>query len=198
MIPCSGTIKASDINVELQRSGNAVFDINNTPERQLAGKPSGLIKFSDFACKSYGFKLTVGQANGNGATTTGYYNSDGGYGKTGLINGARPAQYFNAGFMGSTQGFYIHDFFVAGVRGNTFFQAIFDASNSGGYPTNAILPFGRNPTLIVRTTAGAQATAKCYYYRTSIDSIRCDDASIINMFLGNIGGDLFCTLQYGA
>lgn len=52
MIPCTGTIKASDINVELGRSPNGLFKIGSAEERSLAGVPNGLIKFSDFACKS--------------------------------------------------------------------------------------------------------------------------------------------------
>ncbi|SOK58531.1 hypothetical protein [Yersinia phage fHe-Yen9-04] len=51
-IPCTGTIKASDINVELGRPTNGTFKIGSPDERALAGKPSGLIKFSDFYCKS--------------------------------------------------------------------------------------------------------------------------------------------------
>lgn len=52
MIPCTGTIKASDINIELGRTPQSIFKIGNTEERALAGKPNGLIKFSDFYCKS--------------------------------------------------------------------------------------------------------------------------------------------------
>ena len=51
-LPSSGTMTANMINVELGRSGTAVFDINGTPERTLAEKPSGIIKFSDFYGKS--------------------------------------------------------------------------------------------------------------------------------------------------
>lgn len=52
MISCTGTIKSSDINTELGRTPTSIFKIGNTQERTLAGKPSGLIKFSDFYCKS--------------------------------------------------------------------------------------------------------------------------------------------------
>jgi len=51
-LPASPPIKASDINVELGRSGSAAFDINGSEERALAGIPSGAIKFSDFLGKS--------------------------------------------------------------------------------------------------------------------------------------------------
>jgi hypothetical protein len=45
-------MSASMINVELGRDSTAPFDINGTPERTLAGKPSGTIKLSDFYGKS--------------------------------------------------------------------------------------------------------------------------------------------------
>jgi len=51
-LPLSGPMSASMINVELGRAGTAPFDINGTPERTLAGVPSGTIKFSDFYGKS--------------------------------------------------------------------------------------------------------------------------------------------------
>lgn len=52
VLPSSGLIRASDINVELGRLAGAPFDINNAVERALAGKPTGAIKFSDFYGKS--------------------------------------------------------------------------------------------------------------------------------------------------
>lgn len=51
-LPNSGLIKASEINQELERAYNARFNINGTPERTLAGVPSGHIKFSDFHGKT--------------------------------------------------------------------------------------------------------------------------------------------------
>lgn len=74
MIPCTGTIRSSDINTELQRNANYNFRIGNTQERQLAGKPSGLIKFSDFYCKSSADPLPwylyqVQQTGGRGVGT---------------------------------------------------------------------------------------------------------------------------------
>lgn len=51
-LPTSGTLQASDINVELGRAWNHFFDMNGTAERNLAGKPSGAISFSDFYGKS--------------------------------------------------------------------------------------------------------------------------------------------------
>lgn len=53
-LPASGAISAAMINVELGRASNVPFDINGTPERTLAQKPSGAIKFSDFYGKSSG------------------------------------------------------------------------------------------------------------------------------------------------
>ena len=46
-------ITASKINVELGRSANAHFSMNDTEVRALAEKPSGVIKFSDFIGKSW-------------------------------------------------------------------------------------------------------------------------------------------------
>lgn len=51
-LPASPPIKASDINIELGRAGNAAFDINGSAERTLAGVPSGAISFSDFLGKA--------------------------------------------------------------------------------------------------------------------------------------------------
>lgn len=51
-LPSSGTLQASDINVELGRAWNHFFDMNGAAERNLAGKPSGTISFSDFYGKS--------------------------------------------------------------------------------------------------------------------------------------------------
>lgn len=53
-LPASGIMTANMINVELGRAGTAAFDINGTPERTLAEKPSGIIKFSDFYGKTAG------------------------------------------------------------------------------------------------------------------------------------------------
>lgn len=51
-LPASGPMGASAINVELGRASTAPFDINGTAERTLAGKPTGVINFSDFYGKS--------------------------------------------------------------------------------------------------------------------------------------------------
>lgn len=51
-LPSSGTLQASDINVELGRAWNHFFDVNGAAERNLAGKPSGAISFADFYGKS--------------------------------------------------------------------------------------------------------------------------------------------------
>lgn len=51
-LPTSGNITAAMINTELGRLSNAPFDINGTEERELAGKPSGAIAFSDFYGKT--------------------------------------------------------------------------------------------------------------------------------------------------
>lgn len=74
MIPCTGTIKASDVNTELGRTSGYNFRIGNTNERALARVPNGLIKFSDFACKSSydpfpWFLYAVEQTGGRGINT---------------------------------------------------------------------------------------------------------------------------------
>lgn len=51
-LPTSGYLQASDINVELGRAWNHWFDMNGAAERNLAGKPSGVISFWDFYGKS--------------------------------------------------------------------------------------------------------------------------------------------------
>jgi uncharacterized membrane protein len=58
-LPISGSISASAINYELNRSVSNIFSLNNSLERQLANKPSsGSISFSDFYGKS--FFITLG------------------------------------------------------------------------------------------------------------------------------------------
>jgi len=51
-LPSSPPISASQINVELERSPSAFFDINGSAERALAQVPSGPISFSNFLGKS--------------------------------------------------------------------------------------------------------------------------------------------------
>lgn len=55
----TGTISASEINVELGRSATAAFDINRTAERVLAGVPSGAISLASFRGKSASFIGTI-------------------------------------------------------------------------------------------------------------------------------------------
>lgn len=49
----SGAIQADDINLELERASNSVFNMNAAPERLLAGVPGGAYSFSNFYGKSY-------------------------------------------------------------------------------------------------------------------------------------------------
>jgi hypothetical protein len=63
-LPLSGEISASDINDELGRNPTAQFNIGNPEERELAGVPSGEIKFSDFYGKSSGASVQIGIAQG--------------------------------------------------------------------------------------------------------------------------------------
>lgn len=69
-LPSDGLIRAQDINLELNRSFNALFRIGGSEERALAQVPSGVIKFSDFYEKSslpgttQQFNITCGLASG--------------------------------------------------------------------------------------------------------------------------------------
>lgn len=148
MIPCSGTIKASDINKELQRTPNASFHMNGAMERDLAEKPSGLIKFSDFACKSYGFDMVIGQDNiaglllfyGYGAPEPGYYPS-----AMGSINGKYPADKFPAGYSGATSDFYIYT--CSTNYGNASGKRVVMSFTSQQNTRNHIYPFGNQFTI---------------------------------------------------
>lgn len=53
-LPVSGPLSASQINVELGRAAGAAFSMNDAAVRGLAGKPSGLISFSDLLGKANG------------------------------------------------------------------------------------------------------------------------------------------------
>jgi len=48
--PCSGAISMANVNTELGTSG--IITLNDSDVRELAGKPSGIIKLSDLYCKS--------------------------------------------------------------------------------------------------------------------------------------------------
>lgn len=51
-LPASGPLSASQISVELGLAAGAAFSLNDAGVRGLAGKPSGLISFSDLLGKS--------------------------------------------------------------------------------------------------------------------------------------------------
>jgi len=69
----SGSINASDINVELRKTYNGQLSLNDSDARTLARVPSGQIAMSDFYGKSYGFNLYYSYYYNGGER--GYYGS---------------------------------------------------------------------------------------------------------------------------
>lgn len=59
VLPASGVMTASMINLEMQRASSAPFNLNDPEVRSLAGKPSGAISFNDFYGKTYEFVATT-------------------------------------------------------------------------------------------------------------------------------------------
>lgn len=161
MIPCSGTIKASDISVELGRNANYNFRIGNTEERQLAGKPSGLIKFSDFACKSNGFDLNIGYMSGFNEQYLGFMNVGGlERADTGSIKGQFPSPYFDVGTINNSVGFYFHALAYMSRPGGLQIQC--NANSAQGYLTNPVLPWGENPVVKLTDSSGNILTVNMY------------------------------------
>lgn len=72
-LPASGTLAASQINVELGRPSTALFTMGGAPERALAGVPSGTIAMSNFYGKTAGGGPAGRYASylGNNGTGTG-------------------------------------------------------------------------------------------------------------------------------
>lgn len=161
MIPCSGTIKASDINVELGRNANYNFKIGNTEERQLAGVPSGLIKFSDFACKSNGFDLHVGYMSGFSEEYIGFMNVGGlERADTGSIKGQFPSPYFAPNTINNSVGFYFHA--IAYMSRPGCLQIQCNANSAQGYLTNAVQPWGENPVVKLTDSSNNVITINMY------------------------------------
>lgn len=52
MLPETGSISMSQVNVELKKSETAVITLNDADVRKLAGKPSGTISMNDLRGKS--------------------------------------------------------------------------------------------------------------------------------------------------
>lgn len=63
-IPSSGSFKASDLNLELNRSSSAQLKASDTTLRELAGDTSGQYEASDFRGKSY-FTFSVPNTSRN-------------------------------------------------------------------------------------------------------------------------------------
>lgn len=73
----SGTITASDINTELSKTSTSALKLSDTDARTLAGKSSGIIKYSDFYGKSSSVTLGSygpGQLHYQSATNPSYPN----------------------------------------------------------------------------------------------------------------------------
>lgn len=51
MLPETGSISMSQVNVELKKNETAVITLNDTDVRKLAGKPSGIISMEDLRGK---------------------------------------------------------------------------------------------------------------------------------------------------
>lgn len=51
MLPETGSISMSQVNVELKKNETAVITLNDTDVRKLAGKPSGVISMNDLRGK---------------------------------------------------------------------------------------------------------------------------------------------------
>ncbi len=164
MIPCSGTIKASDINTELGRSGSYNFRIGNADERSLAGKPSGLIKFSDFACKSVGFDLGVGYTSGFNETYIGFQNMGGlERAKIGSIKGQFPSPYFAAGSVNNSVGFYFHALCYqdSSHGGGFYFGCNKDSPNGYLSESQAVWPWA-NPVVTLTDSSGQKLVMTTY------------------------------------
>ena len=52
MLPETGSISMSQVNIELKKNETAVITLNDTDVRKLAGKPSGVISMNDLRGKS--------------------------------------------------------------------------------------------------------------------------------------------------
>lgn len=146
MITCTGTIKASDINTELGRTPSSIFHLDGADERSLAGKPSGLIKFSDFYCKSLAFNMTIGLYNvvvNGGLQLTGFSATPAGNLKFGTIEGANPTPLYPAGYGGADVPFY----FIrvgTGYGNNSGYKLIFTANTSNPTDDKGSLIFGNS------------------------------------------------------
>lgn len=154
MIPCTGTIKASDINTELGRAPNAAFKIGSPEERALAGKPSGLIKFSDFACKSAGFDLGIGFFSGFAEQYAGFQNVGGlERADIGSINGQRPSPYFPPGSINNSVGFYFHKLAYSEANSVSPRFEIRCYGVPDGFSTDVRRPWGMVPVLCTMTAS---------------------------------------------
>lgn len=164
MIPCTGTIKASDINVELGRNAGYAFKIGNSEERALAGKPSGLIKFSDFACKSVGFDMGVGYMSGFSEVYIGFQHMGGlGRADIGSIKGQYPSPYFPVNSIGNNNvGFYFHALCCSGTGHSDYFFIACNQNSPNGYLTNPVKPWGSDAVVTLTDAAGSKLVMQMY------------------------------------
>lgn len=76
MLPETGSISMSQVNVELKKGETSVITLNDTDVRKLAGKPSGIISMEDLRGKKASeyvenyqlFNKYIGGSNGGGRT----------------------------------------------------------------------------------------------------------------------------------
>lgn len=69
-------IQAREINTEMKRNSVGSFNLNDTAARNLAGRPSGKISYSDFANKSYPNTGKISEVSeySNGGSSGGWSN----------------------------------------------------------------------------------------------------------------------------
>lgn len=138
-LPGSGPITAAMINTELMRAPNSYLSLNSSAARTLAGKPSGVIKMSDFYNKtnywasfspSYHAGLCVGSAGHHYSVTlnrNGTYSIDGIRYDPGPFTIARSGTWHS---MGDFNGYVRAEVYDSASGYATFVQSAFTSLGS--------------------------------------------------------------------